>query len=90
VQFIGRFTPRHLKRVTVMVFLLAGFGSTSAAETSDKWESLLDVYLWSASIGGRTADGGLPSEGVPYVVVKNSKVLKGVYPGQLIRLPIQN
>ena len=42
------------------------------------------------------ANGGLPSEGIPYVVVngtivvKNSKVLKGVYPGQPIRLPMQN
>ena len=37
------------------------------------------------------ADGGLPSEGIPYVVVngtivvKDSKVLRGVYPGQAIR-----
>lgn len=36
-------------------------------------------------------DGGLPSTGIPYVVVngtivvKDSKVLKGVYPGQAIR-----
>jgi N-acyl-D-aspartate/D-glutamate deacylase len=35
--------------------------------------------------------GGLPSTGIPYVivngtiVVKDSKVLKGVYPGQPIR-----
>ena len=41
-------------------------------------------------------DGGLPSTGIPYVVVngtivvKDSKVLKGVYPGQPIRLPVQN
>ena len=37
--------------------------------------------------------GGLPSTGIPYVivngtvVVKNSKVLKGVYPGKPVRLP---
>jgi hypothetical protein len=42
------------------------------------------------------ANGGLPSTGIPYVVVngtivvKDSKVLKGVYPGQPIRLPVQN
>ena len=36
-------------------------------------------------------DGGLPSTGIPYVVVngivvvKDSKVLKGVYPGKAIR-----
>ncbi|MGB5440674.1 MAG: hypothetical protein WBN90_13630, partial [Gammaproteobacteria bacterium] len=36
---------------------------------------------------------GLPSTGIPYVivngtvVVKDSKVLKGVYPGKAIRLP---
>jgi hypothetical protein len=48
---------RVLKRVTAMVLLLAGFASTAAAETSDKWETHLDVYLWGASIGGRTADG---------------------------------
>ena len=41
------------------------------------------------------ADGGLPSEGIPYVVVngtivvKDSKVLKGVYPGKPVRLPVQ-
>jgi N-acyl-D-glutamate deacylase len=38
----------------------------------------------------------LPATGIPYVVVngmvivKDSRVLKGVYPGQPIRLPIQN
>ena len=37
-------------------------------------------------------DGGPPSTGIPYVlvngtiVVKDSKVLKGVYPGKAIRL----
>jgi len=41
------------------------------------------------------ANGGLPSEGIPYVVVngtivvKDSKVLKGVFPGKPIRLPGQ-
>jgi N-acyl-D-glutamate deacylase len=41
------------------------------------------------------AMGGLPSTGIPYVlvngtiVVKDAKVLKGVYPGQPIRLPVQ-
>jgi len=40
--------------------------------------------------------GGLPSTGIPYVVVngtivvKDSKVLKGVYPGKPIRLPVKN
>ncbi len=40
--------------------------------------------------------GGLPATGIPYVVVngtvvvKDSKVLKGVYPGQPIRLPDQS
>ena len=40
------------------------------------------------------SDGGLPSTGVPYVVVngtivvKDSKVLKGVYPGKAIRRPV--
>lgn len=39
-------------------------------------------------------DGGLPSTGIPYVVVngtiivKDSKVLKGVYPGMAVRRPI--
>jgi N-acyl-D-aspartate/D-glutamate deacylase len=39
--------------------------------------------------------GGLPSTGIPYVVVngtivvKDSKVLKGVFPGKPIRLPVQ-
>ena len=42
------------------------------------------------------ANGGLPSTGIPYVVVngtvvvKDSKVLKGVYPGQPIRNAVQN
>jgi N-acyl-D-aspartate/D-glutamate deacylase len=42
------------------------------------------------------AMGGLPSTGIPYVVVmgtivvKNSKVLQGVYPGKAIRLPVQH
>jgi len=41
-------------------------------------------------------DGGLPSAGIPYVVVngtlvvKDSKVLKGVYPGKAIRRPVAN
>ncbi len=41
------------------------------------------------------AMGGLPSSGIPYVivngtiVVKDSKVLKGVYPGKPLRLPVQ-
>ena len=40
------------------------------------------------------ANGGLPSAGIPYVivngtiVVKDSKVLKGIYPGKPIRQPI--
>jgi hypothetical protein len=39
--------------------------------------------------------GGLPSTGIPYVlvggtiVVKDSKVLQGVYPGKAVRLPTQ-
>jgi len=39
--------------------------------------------------------GGLPATGIPYVlvngtvVVKDSKVLKGVFPGKPIRLPVQ-
>ena len=42
------------------------------------------------------ANGGLPSTGIPYVVVngttvvKDSKVLKGVFPGKPIRLPVQH
>lgn len=41
------------------------------------------------------ANGGLPSTGIPYVVVngtivvKDSQVLKGVYPGRPIRQPVQ-
>jgi N-acyl-D-aspartate/D-glutamate deacylase len=41
------------------------------------------------------ASGGLPSTGIPYVVVngtivvKDSKVLKGVCPGKPVRLPVQ-
>jgi hypothetical protein len=40
------------------------------------------------------ANGGLPSTGIPYVVVngtivvKDSKVMKGVFPGKPIRLPV--
>jgi N-acyl-D-glutamate deacylase len=42
------------------------------------------------------ASGGLPSIGIPYVVVngkvvvKNSKVLKDVFPGKPVRLPVQH
>ena len=42
------------------------------------------------------ANGALPSTGIPYVVVngtivvKDSKVLKDVYPGQAIRAPVQH
>ena len=42
------------------------------------------------------ANGGLPSTGIPYVivngtvVVKDSKVLKDVFPGKPIRLPVEN
>lgn len=41
------------------------------------------------------SNGGLPSTGIPYVVVngtivvKDSKVLKDVYPGKPVRLPVQ-
>jgi N-acyl-D-aspartate/D-glutamate deacylase len=41
------------------------------------------------------ANGGLPSTGIPYVVVngtivvKDSKVLKGVYPGQPVRVSVK-
>ncbi len=41
------------------------------------------------------AEGALPSTGIPYVIVNgtivvtDSKVLKGVYPGKAIRLPVQ-
>ena len=41
-----------------------------------------------------TKKAGLPSTGIPYVivdgtvVVKDSRVLKGVYPGKAIRLPV--
>ena len=56
-QFIGRFASHRLKMVTAMVLLLASSASAAAAETSDKWETHLDVYLWGASIGGRTANG---------------------------------
>lgn len=41
-------------------------------------------------------DGGLPSTGIPYVVVngtivvKDSKVLKGVHPGQPVRVPVMD
>jgi N-acyl-D-glutamate deacylase len=40
-------------------------------------------------------NGGLPATGIPYVVVngmvivKDSRVLKGVFPGKPIRLPVQ-
>nr|WP_254438178.1 amidohydrolase family protein [Ruegeria arenilitoris] len=39
---------------------------------------------------------GLPSTGIPYVlvngtiVVKDSEVLEGVYPGQAVRMPVRN
>ena len=42
------------------------------------------------------ANGGLPSTGIPYVVVngtivvKDSKVLKDVFPGKPIRLPVKH
>jgi N-acyl-D-glutamate deacylase len=42
------------------------------------------------------ANGGLPSTGIPYVivngtiVVKDSKVLKNVFPGKPIRLPVKH
>jgi N-acyl-D-glutamate deacylase len=42
-----------------------------------------------------TDQGGLPTTGIPYVLVngtimvKDSKVLKGVFPGQAIRMPVQ-
>jgi N-acyl-D-aspartate/D-glutamate deacylase len=41
-------------------------------------------------------NGGIPSTGIPYVVVngtivvKDSKVLKNVFPGKPVRLPVQN
>jgi N-acyl-D-glutamate deacylase len=41
-------------------------------------------------------NGGIPSTGIPYVVVngtivvKDSKVLKNVFPGKSVRLPVQN
>jgi predicted aconitase with swiveling domain len=47
---------------------------------------------WSADPRG---SGGLPSTGIPYVivngtvVVKDSKVVKGVFPGRPVRLPVK-
>jgi len=43
----------------------------------------------------KAGENGLPSTGIPYVlvngtiVVKESKVLEGVYPGQAIRFPVE-
>lgn len=56
-QFMSRFTFRRLKVVTATILLLASSASAAAAETPDRWEMNLDVYLWGASIGGRTANG---------------------------------
>ncbi len=45
---------------------------------------------------GTPDKGGIPSTGIPYVivngavVVKDSKVLKGVYPGKPVRLPVKH
>ncbi len=57
-----------------------------------------DVTIFDpATVKGNAtpANGGLPSTGIPYVVVngtivvKDSKVLKDVFPGKPIRLPVQ-
>jgi N-acyl-D-glutamate deacylase len=58
-----------------------------------------DIIVFDADTVKQNATpamGGLPSTGIPYVVVngtivvKDSKVLKGVYPGKPIRLPVQH
>lgn len=56
-HFIHSIRLRQLKFVIALMLLIAGTATAAAAETSDKWETHLDVYLWGASIGGRTANG---------------------------------
>lgn len=56
-NFIVCSTVQRIKVMAAIVILLASFVSTAAAETSDEWETHMDVYLWGASVGGHTADG---------------------------------
>ena len=58
-----------------------------------------DITIFNpATVKGNAtpANGGLPSTGIPYVVVngtvvvKDSKVLKNVFPGKPIRLPVMH
>jgi len=58
-----------------------------------------DITIFDAATikdNSTPAKGGLPSTGIPYVVVngtivvKDSKVLKGVFPGKPVRLPVKH
>ncbi len=58
-----------------------------------------DITIFDAATikdNSTPAKGGLPSTGIPYVVVngtivvKDSKVLKDVFPGKPIRLPVKH
>ena len=55
-----------------------------------------DLTLFDfAKVTDKGGEGGLPSTGIPYVIVngtimvKDSKVQKDVYPGQPIRFPVE-
>jgi N-acyl-D-amino-acid deacylase len=57
--------------------------------------TIFDAANVTEHSGYKVGTNGLPSTGIPYVivdgtvVVKDSKVLKGVYPGQPIRYPVE-
>lgn len=57
LMFLNSCGHYRLKVVAAIALLLAAATPVAAAEPADEWETHLDVYLWGASIGGRTADG---------------------------------
>jgi hypothetical protein len=71
-------------------------GHPRAAGAHAKTLRMVREKKWAVTDNSTMANGALPSTGIPYVivngtiVVKDSKVLKGVYAGKPIRLPVQN
>ena len=57
LMFLNTCGHYHLKVVAAITLLLAVTTPVAADESVDEWETHLDVYLWGASVGGRTADG---------------------------------
>ena len=87
--------------VSKMTYMVADFMAKNGAEQLSQKGRIkvgadADITIFDPKTvkqNATTANGGLPSSGIPFVVVngtivvQDSKVLKDVYPGQAIRAP---